>query len=141
MQLSIDQYLQVGCHYAPCCRTVAPVCRCMGARIDVSSFSLVPNFTLVSVQVHWLRVILDEGHKVGGAALTNKLAMAANLRAERRWVVTGTPAPGAGAAELARLHPLLTFLRHRPYGGAAGKRLWDVSICCSHARPPPLWLR
>lgn len=35
-------------------------------------------------QVHWLRVILDEGHKVGGAALTNKLAMAANLRAERR---------------------------------------------------------
>ena len=37
-------------------------------------------------QVHWLRVILDEGHKVGGAALTNKLAMAANLRAERRWV-------------------------------------------------------
>ena len=37
-------------------------------------------------QVHWLRVILDEGHKVGGAVLTNKLAMAANLRAERRWV-------------------------------------------------------
>lgn len=41
------------------------------------------------VQVHWLRVILDEGHKIGGLAMTNKLQMATALHAERRWVMTG----------------------------------------------------
>ena len=36
------------------------------------------------VQVHWLRVILDEGHMLGASlAITNKLQMACALRAER----------------------------------------------------------
>jgi SNF2 family DNA or RNA helicase len=40
-------------------------------------------------QVHWLRVILDEGHTIGSSTITNKLQMATELRAERRWVMTG----------------------------------------------------
>ena len=36
------------------------------------------------VQVHWLRVILDEGHMLGASlAITNKLQMACALRADR----------------------------------------------------------
>ena len=46
--------------------------------------------------------------------------------------MTGTPAPGAGASEVARLHPLLTFLRHQPYGGAGGRRLWEVRVLFTH---------
>ena len=40
-------------------------------------------------QVHWLRVILDEGHTIGSSTITNKLQIATELRAERRWVMTG----------------------------------------------------
>ena len=37
------------------------------------------------MQVHWLRIILDEGHMLGASlALTNKLALACALKAERR---------------------------------------------------------
>ncbi|KIY95542.1 F-box protein, partial [Monoraphidium neglectum] len=69
------------------------------------------------LQVHWLRIILDEGHTLGSPNITNKLSMACELVAERRWVMTGTPTPatahGSGAAHL---QPLLAFLRERPYG-------------------------
>lgn len=43
------------------------------------------------MQIHWLRIILDEGHMLGTSlTMTNKLQMAISLRAERRWVMTGT---------------------------------------------------
>lgn len=40
-------------------------------------------------QVHFQRVILDEGHSIGGSDTTNKHRMATKLLAERRWVMTG----------------------------------------------------
>jgi len=40
-------------------------------------------------QVHWLRIILDEGHMLGSTAETNRLQLACALRADRRWVMTG----------------------------------------------------
>ncbi len=41
-------------------------------------------------QVDWLRVVLDEAHSIKNAATqTAKAAQA--LKAQRRWVVTGTP--------------------------------------------------
>jgi SNF2 family DNA or RNA helicase len=66
------------------------------------------------MQVHWLRIILDEGHKVGSVAMTNKLQMAMCLHAERRWVMTGTPTPSDASVD--KLQPLLAFLQHQPYG-------------------------
>lgn len=54
-------------------------------------------------QVHWLRIIVDEGHSLGASlGLTNKLAMAVQLTAQRRWVMTGTPTPStsSGGVEL-----------------------------------------
>lgn len=42
------------------------------------------------MQIHWLRIIFDEGHMLGASlTITNKLLMAISLRAERRWVMTG----------------------------------------------------
>jgi hypothetical protein len=50
------------------------------------------------LQVHWLRVLIDEGHSLGASlGLTNKLAMAMQLRTARRWVMTGTPTPATAA--------------------------------------------
>ena len=45
-------------------------------------------------QIHWQRVILDEGHMLGQSlCMTSKLAMAMSLRSGSRWVMTGTPTP------------------------------------------------
>ena len=77
------------------------------------------------MQVHWLRVILDEGHLLGaGLAMTNKLQTARALHAERRWVMTGTPTPNKPTAHVAHLQPLLDFLRQQPYG--TQRKLWEV---------------
>ena len=59
-------------------------------------------------------------------AMTNKLQMACALRAERRWLMTGTPTPGGMASELPHLQPLLAFLHQDPYGTEAG--FWQVTL-------------
>ena len=78
------------------------------------------------LQVHWLRVMLDEGHMLGASlSMTNKLQMACALKAERRWVMTGTPVPqGPQAATVAHLQPLLAFLHHQHYG--IKRHSWEV---------------
>ena len=75
-------------------------------------------------QVHWLRLVLDEGHTLGALAATNKMTCAVNLRAELRWIMTGTPTPGGVAGEVRHLLPLLQILRHQPYG--TNEALWRV---------------
>jgi hypothetical protein len=63
-------------------------------------------------QVHWLRVILDDGHTIGSTAITNKLQMATELLGERRWVMTGQqPVLLSWHSQHARLH-LLDCLHH-----------------------------
>ena len=106
-------------------------------------FVLVQDSLLLTptcMQIHWLRIVLDEGHMLGASlALTNKLAMSCALTAERRWVMTGTPAPAGGSAPLAHLQPLLAFLGHVGPSGRAGslhedhdaiiaRAVWDFGI-------------
>ena len=80
-----------------------------------------------SPQVHWLRVIVDEGHMLGNSLqMTNKLAMACALRADRRWLMTGTPTPGGPSSDIAHLQPLLSFLRNEPYGTES--TTWQVCV-------------
>lgn len=53
------------------------------------------------------------------------MTCAANLRAERRWVMTGTPTPGTSpASDVRHLLPLLQILRLQPY--ASNQPLWRV---------------
>jgi hypothetical protein len=49
--------------------------------------------------LHWLRVIVDEGHNVAsqGTRLTEMLK---RLQFERRWVISGTPSPGLYGLEV-----------------------------------------
>ena len=69
------------------------------------------------MRVHWLRMILDEGHSLGSSlGITNKLQMACCIKAERRWIMTGTPTPDTVAQGAAHLLPLLKFLHEPQFG-------------------------
>ncbi|TMW60806.1 hypothetical protein Poli38472_000848 [Pythium oligandrum] len=81
--------------------------------------------------VHWVRVVVDEGHKLGGTNPTHHMRMARVLHADKRWVMTGTPTPSTlQSADLRHMHGLLVFLRDRPYGDPDAK-IWLKAI----ARP------
>ncbi|KAK1948543.1 putative SWI/SNF-related [Phytophthora citrophthora] len=78
--------------------------------------------------VHWLRIVVDEGHKLGGRAPTQLMQMSRLLCAERRWVMTGTPSPNTlQSTDLQYIHGLLVFLRNLPYGRPDGHS-WAKAI-------------
>ena len=58
------------------------------------------------------------------------MQMAIALRAERRWVMTGTPTPATPGAKVAHLHPLLAFLHYQPYGPQ--RHIWEVRVAKAH---------
>lgn len=94
-------------------------------------------------QVHWLRIILDEGHTLspGVGSITNKLLMATALRAERRWIMTGTPAPSTtplGNAQLRHMQPLMSFLHDQALGESPA---WSHAIEKQFSKFPvaPRW--
>jgi hypothetical protein len=106
-------------------------------------------------QVHWLRVVVDEGHSLGASlSLTNKLAMAVQLTAERRWIMTGTPTPatsagvGAGHAHAGTRATALLHARAAACGAAAQlsqtlplsrlrRRLWRRVPAAAAVLPAP----
>ncbi|KAL5570391.1 hypothetical protein UlMin_026966 [Ulmus minor] len=78
-------------------------------------------------QVHWLRVMLDEGHTLGSSVnLTNKMQMAVSLLASSRWILTGTPTPNTPNSQLSHLQPLLKFLHEEAYG--KNQKSWEAGI-------------
>ena len=83
-------------------------------------------------QVRWLRLVVDEGHELGGGAYTSSSSSSSSpaggevnpatsfirgLAAERRWVMTGTPTTGTSSSDaLRQIQRLLCFLRHPQLG-------------------------
>jgi len=52
-------------------------------------------------ELHWLRVIVDEGHNVAGSgSKTNMIHLLGQMHIERRWVISGTPSPGLYGVEI-----------------------------------------
>ncbi|CAH9113778.1 unnamed protein product [Cuscuta epithymum] len=86
-----------------------------------------PRKRSVLMQVHWLRIVLDEGHTLGSSlSLTNKLQMLVALRATNRWLLTGTPTPNTPNSQLSHLHPMLKFLQDETYGH--NQKSWETGI-------------
>ncbi|PKA52435.1 F-box protein [Apostasia shenzhenica] len=86
-----------------------------------------PHKKSVLMQVHWLRVILDEGHTLGSSlSLTNKLQVSISLSASSRWILTGTPTPNTPNSQVAQLHPMLKFLHEETYGKI--RKSWETGI-------------
>ncbi|KAG9185193.1 hypothetical protein G6011_07737 [Alternaria panax] len=50
-------------------------------------------------KIHWLRIIIDEGHSFS-SSLSNAVLVAKQIQAERRWVVSGTPAKNLVGVEV-----------------------------------------
>lgn len=79
------------------------------------------------MHIHWLRIILDEGHTLGASlSLTNKLQMAMSMHACRRWILTGTPLPNTPSSQVAHLQPMLKFLHEEVYGKY--QKAWEGAI-------------
>ncbi|XAR63528.1 hypothetical protein NMG60_11023491 [Bertholletia excelsa] len=86
-----------------------------------------PRNRSVLMQVHWYRVMLDEGHTLGSSInLTNKLQMAISLTASNRWLLTGTPTPNTPNSHLSHLQPMLKFLHEEAYG--QNQKSWEDGI-------------
>lgn len=66
------------------------------------------------LKVHWLRLIVDEGHSMGKRGTpTNSIDVASWITAERRFAMTGTPTPQTVSNNgLSNLFGLLKFLKH-----------------------------
>ncbi|KAI4370465.1 hypothetical protein MLD38_018818 [Melastoma candidum] len=81
----------------------------------------------VLLQVHWLRILLDEGHTLGSSvSLTNKLQMAISIPASHRWILTGTPTPNTPNSQLSHLQIMLKFLHDEAFG--QGQKSWESGI-------------
>ncbi|KAI4632171.1 uncharacterized protein J4E87_001642 [Alternaria ethzedia] len=50
-------------------------------------------------KIHWLRIIIDEGHSFSSSD-SNAVLVAKQIQAERRWVVSGTPAKSLVGVEV-----------------------------------------
>jgi hypothetical protein len=51
--------------------------------------------------IHFLRLIVDEGHQFGSSGTGNQLLNCIyNLHVERKWIVSGTPSPGLMGVEV-----------------------------------------
>ncbi|URD79798.1 CW-type Zinc Finger [Musa troglodytarum] len=86
-----------------------------------------PRKWSVLMQVHWLRIMLDEGHTLGSSlSLTNKLQMAVSLTAASRWILTGTPTPNTPNSQVAHLQPMLKFLHDEACG--QNQESWEAGI-------------
>ncbi|KAL9239942.1 hypothetical protein vseg_014213 [Gypsophila vaccaria] len=79
------------------------------------------------LQVHWMRVVLDEGHTLGSSLnLTNKMQMAVTLCASNRWILTGTPTPNTPSSQVSHLQPMLKFLHDEVYGES--HKNWETGV-------------
>lgn len=80
----------------------------------------------VLLQVHFYRLIVDEGHKLSSNHRTHFSTVCQKIRADVRWVMTGTPTPTSARSDIHYLHSLLAFIRDEQYG--LDKDAWKVAI-------------
>lgn len=59
---------------------------------DCSCLKLDDLYQSPLKQLHWLRIIIDEGHEFSSSSSNAVMAAGRLVTAERRWVVSGTPA-------------------------------------------------
>ncbi|GAB1209986.1 hypothetical protein APSETT445_008774 [Aspergillus pseudonomiae] len=71
-----------------------------GAAINNRRSSATPDSSPLT-KLHWLRIIVDEGHNVAGHGhRTNMVHILDQLHVERRWIVSGTPSSGLYGVEV-----------------------------------------
>lgn len=90
------------------------------------------------LMLHWVRIVVDEGHRLGVQSCSYQLQMAQGLTSDKRWLMTGTPTPNTNTSEdLKYLHGQLFFLRDLPLGSANGK-FWSKAISLPFEKQPTI---
>jgi len=65
------------------------------------------------LKIHWLRLIVDEGHSMGKGSRSNAIQFSSWITAQRRWAMTGTPTPQrVSNSGVHNLLGLVRFLKH-----------------------------
>lgn len=85
------------------------------------------------LKVHWLRLVVDEGHSMGNSHCNSTIQFASWIQAERRWLMTGTPTKETDA-QLSQILNLLNFLQHEFFGGRSGGTDWWKRYIVKHWR-------
>lgn len=79
------------------------------------------------LRVHFLRIIVDEGHKLSSSGIqTNFSSVCDRIRADCRWILTGTPTPVTHRSDIDYLHSLISFIRDESFG--MDREAWKVGI-------------
>lgn len=75
------------------------------------------------LKVHWLRLVVDEGHSMGNSHCNSTVQFASWINAERRWAMSGTPTKEKDT-QLRQIFNLLNFLQHQFFSGPRGDADW-----------------
>ncbi|KZF19924.1 hypothetical protein L228DRAFT_204781, partial [Xylona heveae TC161] len=68
---------------------------------DCSCFRDVEIYSSPLKQIHWLRIIVDEGHSFASSgSKSNAVLVAGELQTDSRWVISGTPTKGLMGVEV-----------------------------------------
>lgn len=82
------------------------------------------------LKVHWLRLVVDEGHVMGRGSSSNTIQFASWITAQRRWAMTGTPTQQtANQNGLRNILGLVKFLKHDFFSARlGGDQVWNGLI-------------
>lgn len=85
------------------------------------------------LKVHWLRLVVDEGHAMGRGKGNSAIRFASWISAQRRWAMTGTPTKQTASQNgLNNMHGLLCFLQHDFFSArSGGDQVWKRHIAKS----------
>ncbi|KAI9697304.1 MAG: hypothetical protein M1836_004868 [Candelina mexicana] len=68
---------------------------------DCQCFNIEDVYRSPLKNLHWLRIIVDEGHSFASSgSKSNAVLVAESLQVERRWIVSGTPTKGLMGVEV-----------------------------------------
>jgi SNF2-related domain len=80
------------------------------------------------LKVHWLRMVVDEGHSMGNDKNNSTIQFSAWVKSRRRWAMTGTPTKH-NSSQLCQMGGLLRFLQHEFFTSRIGGDLvWKKYI-------------
>eukprot|EP00050_Salpingoeca_kvevrii_P001627 m.175107 g.175107 ORF g.175107 m.175107 type:complete len:1162 (-) comp10420_c0_seq15:114-3599(-) len=105
----------------------------------LTTFSRFSHHQAANLQeVHWLRLVVDEGHNLGKNQSSNYVVNIDELHADRRWIMTGTPTPSTDIRGATRMcAAFFRAIRQAPFTGSLWSRAWHHLYVrpIGHGRP------
>ena len=96
--------------------------------ISYNYFEDVENSVCHLLKVHWMRMVVDEGHSMANDGHNSSITFASWIKAYRRWAMTGTPTK-QNATQLGQVRGLMRFLQHEFFSSRLnGDVLWKSRI-------------